>query len=222
MLVMRTCLALSVLLLVGMVGRSSAYKVHAISISTPLGDVSTELYNEAGTKTVIAIHGMNSVLTGEWSTVAAHLARDGYRIMLPNLHSNPRTKPGIISPGDFARVMLSLQVSAGAPVIWMGKSWGGANVATFASNHPKSVLRLVLDAPALAYSDIADTCSRLNAAGSPLLLLWAEDDSVIPFANAAAWRSSCTRVLLHSVPTGGHRILPEYAVPISTFLRATV
>ena len=202
-------------------------KMQVVSMPTPLGDVSTEVHNSEGKTTIVAVHGFNSALTGEWGVVAAHLASHGYRVLMPNLHSNPATKPGTISHDGFERVMLALAdrsapltlADGSTPLIWMGKSWGGANVATFAARHPKAVAKLVLTAPALGRSEIADVCAQLNAAGAPMLLLWAEDDPVVPFGNSKVWSSTCSRVQLHSEPTGGHRILPGYATAVADFVK---
>ena len=187
-------------------------------IATPLGDVAVEVHNPGSADLAVCIHGMNSALANEWGDiVAAPLAQLGYRVLVPNLHSNPRTKPGTISREDFSRVALAL--AGGSPAMWLGKSWGGANVAAFAADHPKNVERLVLDAPALSISDISQIGSRLNMARAPLLLLWAEDDSVIPFNHATAWHSTCSHAQLTSVAVGGHRILEAYVEKILKFAK---
>ena len=188
-------------------------------VATPLGDVEVEVHNPGSANLAVCIHGMNSALAHEWGdVVAAPLAQLGYRVLVPNLHSNPRTKPGTISREDFSRVALAL--AGGSPAMWLGKSWGGANVAAFAADHPKAVERLVLDAPALSVSDISQIGNRLNMARAPLLLLWAEDDSVIPFNHATAWRTACSHAQLTSVAVGGHRILEAYVETILSFAKA--
>jgi len=180
------------------------------TMGTPLGAVSVTVHNPQGPRLAICVHGFNRALVDEWSGVASVLANSGYRVLMPNLHSNPSTKPGAISQAEFASVALAL--ANGQPAVWLGKSWGGANVASFAAAQPKAVTRVVLDAPALDARSVPELCVGMH--GTPLLLLWAEDDTVVPLASAVpTWRARCPHATLHTEPTGGHRILTDAYVP---------
>ena len=97
------------------------------STSTPLGDITVRTFGPTDGKLVIAIHGQSPTLVYEWEHVAAALASKGYRVLLPNLHSNPSTSPSGLSTEQFSQLALSL--AGGGTATWMGKSWGGANVA---------------------------------------------------------------------------------------------
>ena len=188
---------------------------------TPLGEVTVATYG-TGPKLALAFHGAAAGLVGEWGGIAEQLGAHGYKVIVPNLHSNHATKPGVMSAEDFQRVALAL--AGGSPALWLGKSWGGANVAGLVAAHPKAVEKVVLDAPAAGAAAIEATCTTLNASGAPLLLLWAEDDKVIPFSpNSEIWMSKCKHATLKTTPSGGHRIITsEYAGSVLAFAaRAT-
>ena len=190
---------------------ASPTEPYTVTFSTPLGSVQATAYNARGTQTVVGVHGMNPGLVLEWSVVAQHLAAAGYRVLLPNLHSNARTSPHEISREDFASVMLALLRAYDVErVLLMGKSWGGGNAAAFAASHTDRIAKLVLDAPAFDLVSVPETCKALNAGGVPLQLLWAEDDNVVPYTRALSWKKLCTNAQLHGVLNGGHRILDEY------------
>ena len=196
-------------------GAGTAVKVETTAFTTPLGNVMVDVHDGGGSKTVVMVHGMNSALVREWSGIAAFLAARGFRVLLVDMHSNPQTKPGTISHDDFATVMLAL--AGGRRAIWCGKSWGGAEVAEFAARHPKAAEKVVLVAPAIPNAQISATCERLN---SPLLLLWAEDDPVMPVKNGVLMKQTCAHASLHTTPQGGHRIITEvYAAIINAFLQ---
>ena len=65
--------------------------------------------------------------------------------------------------------------------------------------------KLILVAPTL--SDEA----TVRALTMPTLLLWAEDDMVTWFSNAKVFTGAAPRLTLHSVESGGHRILDSYS-----------
>jgi pimeloyl-ACP methyl ester carboxylesterase len=89
--------------------------------------------------------------------------------------------------------------------VLMGKSWGGAVAIQTALRHPNKITKLILTAP--AYS----TYSALKTLPTPILLAWAEDDPVIPFAYAAKFAEAAPNVQLESYPTGGHSAAPKNA-----------
>ena len=153
------------------------------SISTSFGVVGARVIG-TGETTVVALHGMSQApaVIGEWDRVAAALGeRPGYRVVLPNLHSNRRTSPRSISSDEeieqLCRELLQ-SVSPRSPVILMGKSWGGGVAARCASVLPGRVRSLVLVAPAVA----DETTARLLT--MPTLLLWAKDDGIVPYAKS--------------------------------------
>ncbi|MFZ0545680.1 MAG: alpha/beta hydrolase [Candidatus Promineifilaceae bacterium] len=89
--------------------------------------------------------------------------------------------------------------------VLMGKSWGGAVAIQTAMRHPNKITKLILTAP--AYS----TFTALKTLQTPILLAWAEDDPVIPFAYAAKFAQAAPNVQLETYPTGGHSAAPKNA-----------
>lgn len=133
--------------------------------------------------------------------------------MLPNFHSNPNTVPGLlsgVSDDDVDRVLLT--IFGDRPAFLLGKSWGGKQAATFASNHPHLVQRLALVAPALQDPHV---CAKLTM---PMLLMWSKDDWITPYAGARVYQSHCSDLQFVPAERGGHRILNEYVQPLSDFL----
>lgn len=101
--------------------------------------------------------GMSSAdfIIREWDSLAEACATLGFHVLLPNLHSNPRTAPRLargIGEEDVNQLLVAV-ISAhnkkpNDPVILMGKSWGGAAAAKFAQKHSELVRQLVLVCPA--------------------------------------------------------------------------
>jgi len=64
------------------------------SVSAPWqGVVRVKEYGSPGCRGVIMIHGANLEKVGEWEHVARKLALDGLRVLVPDFHSDPETKP---------------------------------------------------------------------------------------------------------------------------------
>ena len=104
----------------------------------------------------------------EWDRMAEACAALGFHVLLPNLHSNPRTAPRLargIGEEDVNQLLVAV-ISAHNrkpdPVILMGKSWGGAAAAKFAQKHSELVRQLVLVCPALSSAAIVKDLSRLQ------------------------------------------------------------
>jgi len=167
----------------------------------------------SGTKLAITIHGMNPALVNEWRAVAVRLGEEGYHVLSPNFHSNPKTAPGSLTDQDTITVLRDLMTAAGAARIatLLGKSWGGGRALTFATQ--SDVLdRLVLVAPA---------GSPEGTVSCPTALFWAEDDPTIPVLSSEGIRQALSQeYLFHLEPVGGHKILPEYTEHIVSFANA--
>ena len=189
-----------------------------VTLDTPFGPVKAEAFgpNVGTAALVVAIHGYNPSLAHEWRPVAQTLGEQGtFRVLVPDLHSNPATAPGRISSEDFGK--LAVAIANGQKAVWMGKSWGGASVARFAASHPWAVERLVLDAPGLRHNESAELARKIKA---PTLLLWAQDDPVIPFRTSTTWRNANPAMRLHAAKQGGHLVLAnEYTSPVLQFLK---
>ncbi|CAJ1436570.1 unnamed protein product [Effrenium voratum] len=210
------CLSLTLSAMGG--SNSSLDRAGTRKCSTHLGEVEVQILGpeESEKPLILALHGMSSAdfILREWDAIASQLAGQGYRVALPNLHSNPKTAPkmlGGVTETDAAQLlqMLVSELSPLRPIVLMGKSWGGATAAKFAHRHPDLVEKLVLVCPA----STPPLDLRL-----PLLLLWAEDDWVTWFRQGVRAYEECPQLTLQSSKKGGHRILPEYWQPLQSFL----
>jgi len=197
-----------------------------VSVDVPgIGAVEVQVMGPKGGPLAIAQHGSNkewSAIT-EFDAVASELAGQGYRVLLPNLYSNPNTTPAIfgegISDAEFQRVLEALMEfegdGSGALPLLLGKSWGGGAAAKFAANNPSVVKKLVLVAPAPK----GTTPEIVRALQMPLLVLWAKDDPIVPVSGATVFQEHSPGADSHLivVDTGGHVVLPEYNDPILAF-----
>ena len=146
----------------------------------------------------IAVHGSNPGWTAitEFDMVASRMAEQGHRVILPNLHSNPKAAPVIaifgegISDVDFHKLLVDLVElhtsegnARGVLPLLLGKSWGGGAVTRFTANVPNVVQKLVLVCPGPKVQ--AQTAQALSM---PLRVFWAKDDPVTPFSFAAVFQ----------------------------------
>ena len=190
------------------------------TFTTPLGDVSARIFGTPrGTNFVLCVQGKspNVDVVTEWQATARALASNGWCVLLPDLHTNPKTKPGVISAEDVANVLLAAlkHHSVDAPIVLLGKSWGGGQATRFAaSSSAQQVSKLVLVAPSL------DDPKMAAQLAMPVLLFWAEDDTVVPMERAAAYTDGidAKRLTFTKVASGGHRVLDEYIPSIVRFL----
>ena len=111
---------------------------------------------------------MSSAVLHEWDACAQACAEAGFRVLLPNFHSNPRTAPGLalgVGEDDVMKILVTaISAHSKEPVILMGKSWGGAVAAKFAQRHPDMVRQLVLICPALSDAAVAKATFQLKHA----------------------------------------------------------
>ena len=187
--------------------------------STPLGQIQIQAFGPEHGPVIVALHGMSSAtfVIREWDSLAVRLAAAGYRVLLPNFHSNAALAPRLVSTIDMNPVLKQiLEYFHGQQVVLMGKSWGGAVAAKFAARHPALVKQLVLVCPALPALTAKKT--MLRELNMPLLLLWAKDDWVTWFSCSQVFCENCPRICLRPAERGGHRVLPEYAEAILNFL----
>jgi len=191
-------------------------------VTTHLGEVICQVLGPEKGPLAVAFHGMfnSPSVISEWDKIAVGLASSGYRVLLPNLHSNPKTAPPGFGPFgaagiadvDFQQLALSL-IGDSQPALLLGKSWGGGAVAKFAAKHGNLVERLVLVCPACKDEEIAKQLTM------PVLLMWAEDDWITKFEDTKVYQQHTAQLQLVSVETGGHLILPEYTDPLLEFAR---
>lgn len=197
-----------------------------ITVDTPLGAIQVVQHGPADGPLAVTVHGAGPALVGEWHDAAIALAHDGFRVPSPSFHSNPNTKPGAVSNEGFSYVMEAMieeytrtnPDAHPARATILAKSWGGRNAALFAAQHPDSVARLALAAPALTKPNIPSVATQMR---SPLLLLWAKDDATVPYALVETWRAHlATAPGVFSVDTGGHRVVGAYTARLRSWASA--
>ena len=200
----------------------------AITFATPLGPVQGRLFGSAAPPFAVCINGKsaNTDVVHEWEKTAAALVGAGFTVIIPDLHSNPDTKPGVIAISDAVAVIGAVLDHQGitVPVALMGKSWGGGVVTRFAAEQPHRISKLVLVAPSLAPSleERKAVVASLSTSTIPVCLLWADDDPVVPVDKADAYKEvlDAGRLTFTTTPTGGHRVLDEYIESIVSWARS--
>jgi pimeloyl-ACP methyl ester carboxylesterase len=166
-------------------------------------------------------------LSDEWVPIAAKLAEHSYVTVLVYTHLTRKPLSDMLTL--LHQIVLTDTLHA-SRVIVMGKSAGGGLAQEFALKFPHNLLALVLAAPASSQPEhILSFCSPAPVISSPehthshtpLFLAWAVDDP--SYAKSRLWLNTCreddTSFLFYSAKQGGHRILPEYEVPILNFLQ---
>ena len=145
---------------------------------------------------VLCIQGKspNTDVVTEWHPLARLLQDKSIRVVVPNLHSNERTRPGTISQEDFDRFVLGAltQLKVKTLLCLCGKSWGGGRCVAFLAEHPSAATSLMLIAPSLKETTagmVSDVAQKRT------LLAWAWDDTVVPIAAAQPLLDSATAEL---------------------------
>ncbi len=164
---------------------------------------------ENGRATILAIHGY-SQRNGwhTWEPMMAPLAEAGFRVVSVDMPGWGQSVPTQGQVGGASAVATVLQILDGLDAeqaVLMGKSWGGNVAVETAVSHPTRIIRLILTAPALRDVEQAKTITQ------PVLLAWAEDDPVIPFAYADRLAAVISNCQLETYPTGGHSAAPKNA-----------
>lgn len=95
----------------------------------------------------LCLHGLT--LAGDvWLPLAAHLSRQGFRVVLPDLYGHGLSDrvPGQQTPAFLAAQVeaVSVALDLGEDMTVLGHSLGGIVAAAFAEAHPSRVRRLVL------------------------------------------------------------------------------
>ncbi|CAE7738863.1 yfhM [Symbiodinium sp. CCMP2456] len=193
-----------------------------LECSTTVGQVSIQAFGPEDGPVILALHGLSSAsfIIREWDSLAESLAESGFRVLLPNFHSNSAAAPRLFGPTRVVPVLLQIlqSFSPERQVVLMGKSWGGAVAAEFAAAHPAVVKQLVLVCPAIRVLK-GKEAEAIRELRMPLLLLWARDDWMTWFSSSQVFCDNCPRVSLIAVQRGGHRILPDYTGYVLNFLR---
>jgi len=183
--------------------------VNDIWIKTDYGKVFGQADGTIDGRLILAIHGY-SQRNGwhTWKPMMAPLAAAGFRVVsvdMPGWGQSVATQGQV--DGEDA-IQCVLQILNGLDVetaVLMGKSWGGNVAVETAVSHPQRITHLILTAPALRDVEQAKTITQ------PVLLTWAEDDPVIPFAYADRLAGAISNCQLETYSTGGHSAAPKNA-----------
>jgi len=152
----------------------------------------------AGEPVFLLVHGAdrNFQNASHWRTHHQALAARG-RFIAVDLLGHGGSRPGAndplpaaVAPARQVQALVATleQIAPGAAVIAIGRSYGGRIVCDLAAARPDLVRAFVLIAPSLP----VDALRALPTAvvSKPALLVWAQDDPVVPYANNSAWRQT--------------------------------
>jgi pimeloyl-ACP methyl ester carboxylesterase len=174
-----------------------------VFIKLELSTVYGKLAGDPSAPLVLGIHGW-SQRNGwrTWEPLMAPLAEAGYCVVcvdMPGWGDSPALDN--LPLGGSRAVQVVIDILDGLQketAVLMGKSWGGGVAVKTAVTHRNRVKKLILTAPALRNFD------QLVQITQPVLLTWAEDDPVIPFAVSNQFISAVTDIEFVAYPTGGH------------------
>ncbi len=179
-------------------------------VETPFGRTFGKEAGDSQAPLVLAIHGW-SQRNGwhTWEPLIEPLAAAGLHVVtvdMPGWGQSSSTGSGPLRTAEAVGTVTALIANFHVEsATLMGKSWGGGVAIQTALDHPALVDRLILSAPAYRELD------RLPAVSCPALLVWSEDDPVIPFSYADAFVQALPDVQLITYPTGGHSAAPKNA-----------
>jgi len=195
----------------------SINELKKLNIETPRGDISSRAAGEHGSTLIVGIHGW-SQRNGwhTWEPLMFPLATAGFYVVAIDMpgwgESSTWTSGAIDDETAIDVIAVIVEALEYDESILMGKSWGGGVAIGAALNHPSTITRLILTAPAYRNLDMLGQLSQ------PVLMAWAEDDPVIPFRYAAEYKKRLSTLQFISFPTGGHSAAQnnvEQFVPIA-------
>lgn len=168
-----------------------------IWIETPQAKVYGKSAGERGRPLVLGIHGY-SQRNGwhTWEPLMRPLADAGFWVVSVDMPGWGQSAPASDDPVQtIVEILDGWQVDA---AVLMGKSWGGGIALEVALQYPQRVDKLILTAPA------RQNLEPLRKLRQPVLLAWAEDDPVIPYATAQKYMERIPNIQLESYATGSH------------------
>lgn len=149
--------------------------------------------------TVLLLHGARfSAETWRQLGTLERLAAAGYRAVALDLPGHGESEPSQIPPADFLVAVLPLL--AGQPVVVVSPSMSGAYSLPLLARRPAQVAAFV----ALAPVGIEEHRAQIQGNGVPALLLWGEEDRVIPLAQADLLAQALPHSRKVVLPGAGH------------------
>ncbi len=200
-------------------------------VPTELGPIHAHI--EGSGPALLLAHGYHPDSTWQvWEQNIAALAQAGFAVYALDLLGYGQSGGERLDYRQQARALLRLMDAEGLPSATVGGvSWGGMIALEMALTAPQRVARLLLvDSAGAGHFAEAD----LERIACPTLVVWGEDDSVIPLANAAWFGAAipnCRVEVIAGVteqagvpPWGGHhpmRFKPdEFNRIVTAFLQA--
>ncbi len=179
------------------------YMLNDVFIKLQTTTVYGKLAGNPSDPLVLGIHGW-SQRNGwhTWEPLLAPLAAAGYcavSVDMPGWGDSPALD--VLPLGGERAVQVVVGILDGLQketAVLMGKSWGGGVAIQTALAYPDRITKLILTAPAYRYPH------RLAELQQPVLLSWAEDDTVIPIRVADAYATAVSDITIIRYATGGH------------------
>jgi pimeloyl-ACP methyl ester carboxylesterase len=186
-----------------------------VFIKLELTTVHGKLLGDPAAPLVLGIHGW-SQRNGwhTWEPLMKPLADAGFCVVsvdMPGWGDSPALDSLPLGGSRAIQVVIDILDGLQKDIaVLMGKSWGGGVAVKTAVTHPNRISKLILTAPALRNLD------QLTQIRQPVLLTWAEDDPVIPFALSETFISDVPDIEFVAYPTGGHSAAPKNAADFAS------
>ena len=187
------------------------------------GFVYGRFYGEVSDPLVLGIHGL-SKRNGwhTWQSLLEPLGGDGFlalSIDMPGWGQSTTWGEEPLKVDDAIEcICLIADDLKKDKIVLMGKSWGGAIAIQAALDQPELIAGLILTAPAFLQFE------QLSDIKQPVLLVWAQDDPVLPVYFANKFQNLLRNSALIIYDSGGHNAAPanssDFAPKAVEFLRS--
>jgi pimeloyl-ACP methyl ester carboxylesterase len=177
--------------------------VDDVFIKLEMTSVYGKIAGDPGNPLLVGLHGW-SQRNGwhTWEPLMGPLANAGFCVVsvdMPGWGKSPALDAFPLAGSRAVSVVIDiLNGLQKETAVLMGKSWGGGVAIKTALEYPDRVAGLILTAPAL------QNFAQLDELDKRVLMAWAEDDPVIPIANAERYLAVLSDIRLETYPTGGH------------------
>jgi len=182
-----------------------------VFIKLEVTSVYGKLVGDPGDPLLLGLHGW-SQRNGwhTWEPLMDPLAAAGFCVVsvdMPGWGNSPALDAVPLAGSRAVSVVIDiLNGLQKETAVLMGKSWGGGVAIKTALEYPERISGLILAAPAL------QNFAQLDELDKRVLMAWAEDDPVIPIANAERYLAALADIKLETYPTGGHSAAQKNAI----------
>jgi pimeloyl-ACP methyl ester carboxylesterase len=201
-----------------------------IKIKTRFGAIHAHVQGQGAP--IFLVHGYHSDNDWQvWEHNVEALAAAGFRVYALDMVGYGQSQGQRLGHEDQAQALLDVMEEEGVPRATIGGvSWGGLIALELAINTAQRVERLILVDSAGA-GQVSE--EEMETIACPTLVVWGEDDSVLPLANAAWFGATIPHAQVATIPDvtaqegvppwGGHhpmRFKPEaFNQLVTDFLR---